>query len=214
MRKFLAVLNARNKEFFRDRAAAGWNILFPILVIFGFAFAFSEGSQDILKVSVISASLQAQSQDFTKTRYIQFIPGFDLKSELENLKHHRVDMVLANDSEASGRYWVNSTSPKGYLAEKILLGSPHALTQYQKQTVEGREIRYVDWLISGLLAMNMMFSADKTSIQIFPLTHVIDAARAIMTEGAGLQAVSYNIMMLFFMTSIFLLASSLAFKWK
>jgi ABC-type multidrug transport system permease subunit len=31
-------------------------------------------------------------------------------------------------------------------------------TGYQRLTVQGREIRYVDWVVPGILAMNMMFS--------------------------------------------------------
>ena len=54
------------------------------------------------------------------------------------------------------RYWVNESSPAGYVLERLLKGSDEGFT---KETVTGDEIRYVDWLISGILAMNLMFSA-------------------------------------------------------
>jgi ABC-2 type transport system permease protein len=54
-------------------------------------------------------------------------------------------------------FWVNDSSPRGYLLERVLRGSGG--TDFQKQTVTGRQIRYVDWLIPGILALNMMFSA-------------------------------------------------------
>jgi ABC-2 type transport system permease protein len=54
----------------------------------------------------------------------------------------------------------------------------------------------------------------KKAAQIFPLTHVIDAARAIMTEGAGLPQISYHIIVLAAMTVVFLVAGALAFQWK
>jgi ABC-type multidrug transport system permease subunit len=56
------------------------------------------------------------------------------------------------------QYWVNDSNPKGYLLERLLL-AVESTSSVQRQTVSGREIRYVDWLISGLLGMNMMFSA-------------------------------------------------------
>ncbi|MBU1439079.1 MAG: ABC transporter permease, partial [Gammaproteobacteria bacterium] len=52
-------------------------------------------------------------------------------------------------------YWLNESSAKGYLAEKLFLQlEPDA----KKETVNGRQIRYVDWALPGILGMNMMFS--------------------------------------------------------
>ena len=50
MKKFLAVLHARNMEFIRDKSSLGWNILFPLLLVLGFAFVFSGGSSPMFKV--------------------------------------------------------------------------------------------------------------------------------------------------------------------
>ena len=38
-KRLLAVFIARNKEFLRDRSALAWNILFPVLIVGGFAIA-------------------------------------------------------------------------------------------------------------------------------------------------------------------------------
>jgi ABC-type polysaccharide/polyol phosphate export permease len=48
----------------------------------------------------------------------------------------------------------------------------------------------------------------------FPLTHVIDAARAIMTEGATLSQVSPNLAALGMMTVVCLALGSAIFKWE
>ncbi|MDY0007643.1 MAG: hypothetical protein RBS22_12550, partial [Spongiibacteraceae bacterium] len=52
MKRLLAVFIARNKEFLRDRAALGWNLLFPVLIVAGFAFAFSGEPAPLYKVGV------------------------------------------------------------------------------------------------------------------------------------------------------------------
>lgn len=166
IRRFLAILSARNKEFLRDRAALAWNFLFPVFVVLGFGFAFSGGNQDLFKV----ARLGAPGIAFEKLKMIQFIDvpnseGQD--STLAKLRRHQLDMVIAAPATSGQpvRYWINETAPKGYLLEELLLGSQARVqgasppSQLLKQTVQGQEIRYVDWLISGLLAMNMMFSA-------------------------------------------------------
>ena len=53
------------------------------------------------------------------------------------------------------RYWVNTSSPKGYIVEKLLLAADR---DAQRQPVTGDAVRYVDWLFPGILGMNMMFS--------------------------------------------------------
>jgi ABC-type multidrug transport system permease subunit len=155
MKKFLAVFKARNKEFFRDRSALGWNLAFPSLVVFGFAFMFSGGGAKVFKVAVHGSMGQETESAFLKTEHVKFIPVDDLNSAVSKVQRHGYDMLV--DTTDPPRYWINSSSPKGYLLERIMLGSGDDIT-WAKQLVEGREIRYVDWLISGLLAMNMMFS--------------------------------------------------------
>ncbi len=154
MKRFLAVLNARNKEFLRDRSSFVWNLLFPILVIGGFAFAFSGDGQEQYKIGVVGDQETFAQSPLAQTRYIQFVPFKDPQLAITKVERHQIDLLLDVDQQ---QYWINSTSPKGYLVERILLGVSD--TDYRKQTVEGREIRYVDWLIPGIMAMNMMFSA-------------------------------------------------------
>ncbi|VAW68218.1 Domain of unknown function / Efflux ABC transporter, permease protein [hydrothermal vent metagenome] len=156
-RRFVSVLKARDREFFRDRSALAWNILFPLLVIMGFAFAFTGDKLNSYKVGVIGP-LDGSPLAFFSVRYMQFIEigeGADKKRQaIEKVRRHQLDILL----DVRGRqYWVNGRSPSGYLLEKVLAGSGGA--DYQKRQVEGQQIRYVDWLIPGILGMNMMFSA-------------------------------------------------------
>ena len=65
-------------------------------------------------------------------------------------------MDLLLDLRSAPLYWINEDSPKGYLAEKLLLES--AGGQAARQPVSGAAVRYVDWLLPGILGMNMMFS--------------------------------------------------------
>ncbi len=152
LQRFLAVFRARNKEFLRDRAALAWNFLFPILVIGGFAFAFSGNTLELYKVGIYGQP--PATHDFFATDYIEFISVADLDAALTKVERHQLDMVL---DVATHRYWINDTSPQGYILERVLRGS--STDELHKQTVSGREIRYVDWVIPGVLAMNMMFSA-------------------------------------------------------
>ncbi|MCW8875943.1 MAG: ABC transporter permease [Kangiellaceae bacterium] len=333
MNKFLAILSARNKEFFRDRAALSWNFAFPILLLFGFAFLFSDEGNKLYKVGILSDVQQSeveQSSGFQSLKHIAFVHYENLDRAVLKIDQHKIDLLV---DFGSSRYWVNQTSSKGYIVEQLLLG---AHPNMQRSETTGKAIRYVDWVMPGILGMNMMFSclfgvgyvivryrkngvlkrfqatpltafeflsaqvisrllivlvvttmlyvgcnlmldfyvlgsvfdlfivatlgatsmiamslliASKSSseeftggmlnfaswpmmflsgvwfslegthpivqkfAQIFPLTHILDAARAIMTDGATLADVKINLLVLGGMTFVFLLLGSWLFNW-
>jgi ABC-2 type transport system permease protein len=164
MARLFSILSARNKEFLRDYSSMSWNFIFPVLVVLGFSFAFSGKNQDLFKAAIVGEPSVRLAGPFLAIQYVQRVPKQvgELEDTLVRLKRHQVDFVLApGEKPETLRYWLNESSPKGYLLEKLLLGSVPEASQAGviKGTVSGREIRYVDWLISGLLAMNMMFSA-------------------------------------------------------
>ncbi|PVZ69514.1 ABC transporter permease [Pelagibaculum spongiae] len=158
----LALIGARNKEFYRDRGTLMWNLAFPLLLILGFAFAFGYGGQAMFKVGYIApdTSNKQAIQPLLDTKYIDFVEySVDQKaSALKKLQHHKMDMLIQSNSQQTQplQYWVNTSSPKGYTLENIVKGT--LAKPAEKQTVEGNEIRYVDWVLPGVLGMNMMFS--------------------------------------------------------
>ncbi len=150
IRRFLSVLHARNIEFVRDRSALSWGILFPLLLMLGFALIFDSGDQNLYKVGVVGEG----QHTFLESRYIQFIPFDDQPSAITKVARHQIDLLIDLQQQ---RYWINASSPKGYVVEKMLIASGDATLQ--QAVVSGKEIRYIDWLIPGVLGMNMMFSA-------------------------------------------------------
>lgn len=153
--RFLAVLTARNREFWRDRAALSWNLVFPALVVAGFAFAFAGDPVDRYQVGVYGGMEDAGAMaPFLATEYIRFVPVRDLERGVGKVERHRLDLLV---DPAAGRYWVNDTSPRGYILERVLAGTGQV--PFEKEAVSGDAVRYVDWVVPGVLAMNMMFSA-------------------------------------------------------
>jgi ABC-type multidrug transport system permease subunit len=153
LRRFWAVFVARNKEFLRDRSSLAWNILFPALLVMGFAFAFSGNRLDLYRVGVIGAETDWPASEFLATDYIRFFPVLDTARAIVKVERHQLDMLI---DPVARRYWINDGAPSGYILERVLRGSEAAA--FHKEAVSGREIRYVDWVVPGVLAMNMMFS--------------------------------------------------------
>lgn len=156
MKRFLAILHARNMEFIRDKSSLGWNILFPLLLVLGFAAVFSGPPQALFKVGVFgdTKTLAGADAEFLRTKYIQFIPVDNADAAIDKVGHFQLDMLL--DLREGKQYWVNENAPNGYVLERMIRSGRES--GYQRRTVEGRKIRYVDWVVPGILAMNMMFS--------------------------------------------------------
>ena len=155
MNKFLAILSARNKEFIRDRAALSWNFAFPILLLFGFAFLFSDEGSKLYKVGILSEAQQFgvdHNNSFQSLKHISFVQYKELEKAVLKVDQHKIDLLV--DFENS-RYWVNQTSSKGYIVEQLLLGTH---SDMQRSQTTGKAIRYLDWVMPGILGMNMMFS--------------------------------------------------------
>ncbi len=168
LKRLWAMLVARNREFFRDRAAFGWNFLFPFLLIGGFAIIFGGSEHKDYKVGLFPCHEAASSENITclpddlaALRYVKFI-GFESDTEgLDKLKHHKIDLLLDIEGRPF-RYWVSDTSPKGYVAERMLrstLQTPSEAVMTRQEVEAIRQIRYIDWLFPGILGMNIMFSA-------------------------------------------------------
>jgi ABC-type multidrug transport system permease subunit len=156
--RILAILIARNREFYRDRAGLGWNIVMPLLMVLGFAFIFGGEPQPQFKVGLLGAALGHEASPMLEIDHIDFVPLDDEASAVIKVQRHQLDLLL--DLRDSPGYWVNGHSPKGELAERLLLGAYAARGDPpQRRTVEGEALRYVDWVLPGILAMNLMFSS-------------------------------------------------------
>lgn len=160
--RILAVLVARNREFYRDRAGLGWNIFMPILMILAFAFIFTGEPADQLKIGVLSPDrkLPAAESGFLALQHVEFIPFAESAAALPKVERHQIDLLL-DPRDGDGVYWINPDSARGYIAERLLLGSagePGGPAP-RREEVAGAAITYADWVLPGVLAMNVMFSS-------------------------------------------------------
>ncbi len=152
MRKFAALFHARNMEFLRDRGTLVWNIAFPLILVFGFAFAFSGDGETLFTVGVLGES-ELTGVAFLELEHIDRVEYADSDVALRKLRHHQIDLLI---DPTDSRYYINDESASGYMAEQ-LFASLHR-DAFAREVVTGRAIRYVDWFVPGLIGMNMMFS--------------------------------------------------------
>lgn len=155
-----SLLIARNKEFYRDKGSVTWAILFPLLVMTGISFAFKNQDQELFKVGIIGEKIQVESLAFTQNKWVTVVryAETDRFKAMERIRHHQLDLLLQADDNHPDqfRYWTNTDSSRSDAAEQLLLKESSG---FVRETVSGRAIRYVDWVIPGILGMNIMFGA-------------------------------------------------------
>jgi len=156
--RIYAIFLGRNREFIRDRSNLAWNLLLPIALIFGLSYAF-DGQRDEYTVGVLqeSATIDTSLHPFFETRFIRFVPYSDRDAALKKVERHQLDLLVEPGSPL--RYWINPEATKGYFLEFALLQSTApAPTDIVKAQISGDAVGYADWVLPGILGMNMMFS--------------------------------------------------------
>jgi ABC-type multidrug transport system permease subunit len=158
LNRIYAIFHARNLEFIRDRGSMSWNIILPVALMFGLSFIFgADRAEYTIGVLQSGTEIDASAHPFLETRYIQFVAVNDEADGFRRVARHQLDLLM--QIEGPQRYWVNPDSPKGYFAELALLqADADAGGDITKEQISGEPVRYVDWVLPGILGMNMMFS--------------------------------------------------------
>ncbi len=153
--RFYAIFRARNREFYRDIGAMGWTFIFPFLVVLGFSYAFNIGETGFSKVALVG---EAPGH----VKLVEWVSFESQEEALEKLRHHKVDALLITSTGGSQPVvWTNASSAKSQIAEKILEAqlTKESEPALKKEQIEVAEIKYVDWLLPGLVSMNVVWLA-------------------------------------------------------
>lgn len=180
MRVLWNLLVANLKQFVRERAALFWSFAFPIIFILIFGAVFS-GTNDIsFSVGLVMKDDSPPAQ--TLSEVLQQVPAFELNignedSELQALKdgdRGAVIVVSSDFGEVISRGGKGSIDvyydPTKSASQQILLpiirrvldefdrmiGQTPSLVQLNERTLQTREIRAIDYLVPGVLAMALM----------------------------------------------------------
>jgi ABC-2 type transport system permease protein len=152
MKKFTAIVYARTMEFVRDRGTLFWNLLFPVVLVVGFSFAFSGNDDTMFKIGILGDNTQLE-ESFLELSAIETIQ-YDTDPELvlEKLRRHQIDMIINFDEQS---YYLNKESSATEVLRSLSVSD---LGKFREKEISGKAIRYVDWLVPGIIGMNMLFS--------------------------------------------------------
>ena len=168
---FAQLVNVRLKEFLREPEAIFWSFVFPILLATGLAIAFRNRPAEIVRVGVIAVTPDAADTIVARLRRAT---GFAVERFADDtaartaIRTGRVAVVVVPrrtvDARADGpiEYRFDDTRPEARLArlaadDAIQRGAGRAdPVGVSEQRVREHGSRYIDFLVPGLLGMNIM----------------------------------------------------------
>jgi len=171
MRLKLKLLVACTKMFFREREAVFWTFFFPIFMIVMFGFVRFDSLGRVETGLVNSGGNSEAVQALKRIETIRIHEG-SKDSELQALKKGERDLVVVvpqnYDRSAGGKIdaYLNDAKPQEArlglmliqqsLDESILRNVHANRTVLEAQSVRGRKLTYMDFLIPGVVAMSIM----------------------------------------------------------
>jgi len=149
--QLMALCWARTKEYYRDKGSLIWSFVMPPLIIAVVAMAFSREEAALFKVGLYPDNTPPAA--VADLSYLQWV-SYDNRDKAEQtLRHHQIDLLLITDG--SQHYLYNDQSKNAQVLRDLL---SHQSPDWNSEAISGRQIRYVDWVIPGILGMNLMFS--------------------------------------------------------
>lgn len=188
MKAFRAVFRSHYLQFIRDRGALFFTFIFPIMFILLFGWAFRNVGAQSFDVGLVdegspqAASMVTQALDSVVLedggRVFRVRPGAmdDLMASLQSGKLAAVivipatlDPSLAAKQPAAIRAYYDPSRASNQqvlvpILHQVIAGLDQAiqgtapLISLEQQSIQSHELRYIDYLVPGVLGMSLMFS--------------------------------------------------------
>ncbi len=159
------LVKARLREFYREPAIVFWVFVFPLLMAVGLGVAFRSKATPVPVIGVVveegekPSKLERALLSSKKVR-ARPMPFSEAKRELARTK---VDLVV--DVKKRSRFYFDPKQDAGPVAKLITddviqeAAGRKDLVKSQDELVDEKGSRYIDFLIPGLIGMNLMGSS-------------------------------------------------------
>jgi ABC-2 type transport system permease protein len=152
-------------EFWREPEAVFWVFIFPILLAAGLGIAFRERAPEVVKVGVLVSEPSAGtiSDAIARDPRLEVVP-LDDSAGMHALRTGRIALFAVPRAERTVEYRYDDTRPDARNARLLVDDAiQRAAGRRDAATVRERHVRepgarYIDFVIPGLLAMNLMGS--------------------------------------------------------
>jgi ABC-2 type transport system permease protein len=159
------LLMARLLELKREPEVVFWVFVFPLLLALGLGIAFRNKPADAVSVAIVTGSQDAQSLLARSPQHDLFkIQVLSADEAHQGFRLGKFDLVIEPDSKGGFEYRYDPARPESVLAKSEVNDALQAAAG-RKDAVPASAVtssepgsRYIDFLIPGLLGMNLMNS--------------------------------------------------------
>jgi ABC-type multidrug transport system permease subunit len=160
-RAFLALVQARWRETYRESEVIVWSLIFPVALSVGLAIAFRDRPAEMVHVAVVPGALRQETLGALESASGIVVSRLEAPAAAHALRMGHVALAVV-PGDAGPTYRFDPTRPDSLLARSRVddalqraAGRRDALTAREERVSEPGA-RYIDFLIPGLLAMNIM----------------------------------------------------------
>ena len=158
LREVKALTRARVLAFMREPEAVFWVFIFPLVLAIVLGWAFKDRGPQSEKIAIVAASETSPLQaTLARASLLTVERAQSREAGEEALRHGRIAVLVVEGEPALLRY--DPQRPQAELARLRIeeaLAAPNGATDLHVEEVRDTGSRYIDWLIPGLLGMNLM----------------------------------------------------------
>ena len=151
----------RFREFVREPEALFWVFVFPLLLAAGLGVAFRNRPAEVLNIAAVTPELA----QFLRQEKLLEVHQLELQAAEESLRTGKVALLAETGPGSTVVYRYDDTNPEGraahLLADRAIQRAAGRVDPISTSDELLREpgSRYIDFLVPGLLGMNLMGSA-------------------------------------------------------
>jgi ABC-type multidrug transport system permease subunit len=156
----LELTSTRTKEFVREPEAIFWVFAFPLLLALALGFAFRDKAPDKIPIGVIAGPQAQQRLAALRASTILLPRIVDDKTGRDELRRGKLTLLVSGDGAVVYRF--DPTRPDSRAANREAddalqraAGRHDVITSHEEEVHE-QGARYIDFLVPGLLGMNLM----------------------------------------------------------
>ena len=152
----------RVKLFYREPEAIFWTYAFPLIMVFVLGLAFKNRPEAAVEVDLVRSDRSALVADALKSNDRFDVKVHDRDAALERLRKNKTPVVVELTVEGSYLYHFDPTNPEGRSARMVVDDALQRAAgrsdpvETEDQTVTAPGSRYIDFLVPGLIGMNLM----------------------------------------------------------
>ena len=160
----LQLTAARFREFYREPEAVFWVFIFPILLAAGLGIAFRNRPAEASRIAVVSSAANSPVADSLKKAPGVVVETLDDTAAARALRTGDVALVVAPKADGAVEYRFDEARPESRTARLVVdrvvqrAGGQQDPVPVSETKVSERGSRYIDFVVPGLLGMNLMGS--------------------------------------------------------